>query len=119
MFACRVIKKIINDDKKITFNKILNIGNFNTNIINLSKKILRLTKLKKINVYHESNTIDKRSYEVSVSTSKRINNNLKLNKLTDDSIIDTFKKIKKDKKPFSKNKITLAVYKNYLKDKRS
>ena len=119
MFACRVIKKIINDDKKITFNKILNIGNFNTNIINLSKKILRLTKLKKINVYHESNTIDKRSYEVSVSTSKRINNNLTLNKLTNDSIIDTFKKIKKDKKPFSKNKITLAVYKNYLKNKRS
>ncbi len=117
MFACRVIKQIINEDKKITFNKILNIGNFNTNIIKLSKKILQLTKLKKINIYHESNTIDKRSYEVSVSTSKKLNKNLNFNKLTDESITDTFKKIKKDKKPFSKNKITLAVYKNYLKNK--
>ncbi len=117
MFACSVIKQIINDDKKITYNKILNIGNFNTNIIKLSKKILNLTKLKKINVYHETNTIDKRSYEVSVSTSKKLNKNLNFNKLTDISIMDTFKKIKKDKKPFSKNKITLAVYKNYLKNK--
>lgn len=115
MFACRVIKKIINDDKKVLFKKILNIGNFNTNIIKLSKKILQLTKIKKVNLYHEINTVDKRSYEVSVSTSKKLYKDINFKKLTDNSIIDTFKKIKKDKKPFSKNKITLAVYKNYLK----
>ena len=115
MFACRVIKKIINDDKKLMFKKILNIGNFNTNIIKLSKKILQLTKIKKVNLYHEINTVDKRSYEVSVSTSKKLYKDINFKKLTDNSIIDTFKKIKKDKKPFSKNKITLAVYKNYLK----
>tara|TARA_Y100000992_G_scaffold248990_1_gene180652 strand:+ start:96 stop:1085 length:990 start_codon:yes stop_codon:yes gene_type:complete len=115
MFACRVIKKIINDDKKLMLKKILNIGNFNTNIIKLSKKILQLTKIKKVNLYHEINTVDKRSYEVSVSTSKKLYKDINFKKLTDNSIIDTFKKIKKDKKPFSKNKITLAVYKNYLK----
>ena len=115
MFACRVIKKIINDDKKLMFKKILNIKNFNTNIIKLSKKILQLTKIKKVNLYHEINTVDKRSYEVSVSTSKKLYKDINFKKLTDNSIIDTFKKIKKDKKPFSKNKITLAVYKNYLK----
>ena len=118
IFACRVIKKIINDDKKLMFKKILNIGNFNTNIIKLSKKILQLTKIKKVNLYHEINTVDKRSYEVSVSTSKKLFKNINFKKLTDDSIIDTYKKIKKDNKPFSKNKITLAVYKNYLKNKK-
>ena len=118
MFACKVIKQIIYDNKRLMFNKTLNIGNFNTNIIKLSKKILHLTKLKKVNLYHELHTIDKRSYEVSVSTSKNLNKNINFKKLTDDSIIDTFKKIKKDKKPFSKNKITLAVYKSYLKNKK-
>ena len=117
MFACKIISQIINDNQKKTCNKILNIGNFNTNIVNLSKKILKLKKLKKINVYHEINTVDKRSYEVSVSTSKKLNKNLNFNKLTNDSIIDTFDKIKKDKKPFSKHKITLAVYKSYLKNR--
>ena len=117
MFACRIIKQIIYDEKKQTYNKVLNIGNFNTNIIKLSKKILYLTKIKNVNVYHETNTIDKRSYEVSVATSKKLNKNLNFKKLTDISIMDTFKKIKNDQKPFSKNKITLAIYKNYLKSR--
>ena len=117
MFACRIIKQIIYDEKKQTYNKVLNIGNFNKNIIKLSKKILYLTKIKSVNVYHETNTIDKRSYEVSVATSKKLNKNLNFKKLTDISIMDTFKKIKKDQKPFSKNKITLAIYKNYLKNR--
>ena len=117
MFACKIINQIINDQKKITYNKILNIGNFNTNIINLSKKILHLTKLKKVNVHHEVNTIDKRSYEVSISTSKKLNRDLNFETLTNNSIIETYKKIKNDKKPFAKNKITLTVYKNYLRKK--
>ena len=114
LFACKIINQIIFNNQKTTYNKILNIGNFNTNIINLTKKILQLTKLKKVNIHHETNTIDKRSYEVSVSTSKKLNKNLNFVQLTNKSIIDTFRKIKNDTKPFSQNKITLNVYKKIL-----
>ena len=91
------------------------MGNFNTNIINLSKKILKLTKVRNVSIIHETNTIDKRSYEVSTKSSKKINNNINFSKFTDNSIIETFKNIKKDKKPFLKKKVTLNVYKDYLK----
>jgi glycyl-tRNA synthetase alpha subunit len=91
------------------------VGNFNTNIINLSKKILKLTKVRNVSISHETNTIDKRSYEVSTKSSKKINNNINFSKFTDNSIIETFKNIKKDKKPFLKKKVTLNVYKDYLK----
>ena len=114
-FACETINKIINNKKRITLNKIYNVGNFNTNIINLSKKILKLTKVRNVSISHETNTIDKRSYEVSTKSSKKINNNINFSKFTDNSIIETFKNIKKDKKPFLKTKVTLNVYKDYLK----
>ena len=113
-FACETINKIINDKNKITFNKIFNVGNFNTNIINLSKKILKLTKVKNVSIFHETNTIDKRSYEVSTKTSKIINNSINFSKFTNSSILETFKNIKIDKQPFLKKKITLSVYKDYL-----
>ena len=116
-FACETINKIIKDKKKTTYNKVFNVGNFNTNIINLSKKILTLTKLKNVNIYHETNTIDKRSYEVSTVSSKKINNSVNFLKYTNNSIKETFKYIKKDKKPFLKNKITLSIYKDYLNKK--
>ena len=35
--------------------------------------------------------------------------------LTNNSIIETFQKIKKDKSPFSNKKITLTIYKEYSK----
>ena len=35
--------------------------------------------------------------------------------LTNKSILETFKKVKKDKSPFSNRKITLSVYKEFLK----
>ena len=115
-FACYVIDKIISENKKKTINKIFNVGNFNTNIIQLTKKILKLTKYKKVNVYHEKNTIDKRSYKVSASSSKKfLNKNSTFEKLTNKSIIKTFDKIRKDKKPFLKNKVTLNIYKEFLK----
>ena len=76
MFACKIIGQLIFNNKKNMYNKILNIGNFNTNIIKLSKKILQLTKLKNVNIHHEINTIDKRSYEVSTFTSKKLNKKL-------------------------------------------
>ena len=116
-FACETINRIINDKKKFTYNKIFNVGNFNTNILNLAKKIIKLTNVKKVNVFHESNTIDKRSYEVSTNTSKKINNNINFTNFTNNSIKETFEKIKRDKKPFLKKKITLSVYKDYLSSK--
>ena len=116
LFACKVINKIINEKSKKKNIKIFNIGNFNTNIVELSKKILSLTKIKGVNVFHEINTIDKRSYEVSTKSSKRLIKNLNFSKFTNNSIIETFIKIKKDKLPFSDKKITLSIYKKYLKN---
>ena len=114
-FACKIINQIIIEKKNKTLNKVFNIGNFNTNIIQLTKKILNITKFKGVNIYHEKNTIDKRSYEVSVKSAKKFEKNKSLNNLTNKSILETFNKIKKDKKPFAKNKITLTIYKEFLK----
>lgn len=114
-FACSVIKKIIFEKGNKTLNKIFNIGNFNTNILNLTKKILALTKIKNVDINHEENTIDKRSYEVSIKSSKKLFKNKNFNSMTNYSISKTFKKIKKDKSPFLKNKVTLNIYKDYLK----
>ena len=117
-FACNVITKIIEDPKLQTLNKIFNIGNFNTNIIELTNRILKLTKIKNVDVYHETNTIDKRSYEVSPMSAKKFGKKGKnFDLLTNQSIIETFKEIKKDKKPHAKNKITLTVYKDFLEKK--
>ena len=97
------------------FNKTINVGNFNTNIIQLTKKILSLTKIKDVNVFHEKNTIDKRSYEVSTRSSRKILAGKNFKNLTNKSIMNTYAKIKKDKKPFASKKITLSVYKEFLK----
>ena len=114
-FACRVINKIISENNSKTLNKVFNIGNFNTNIIKLSAKILKLTKFKDVSVFHETNTIDKRSYKVSTSSAKKFEkNNDNFDKMTNRSIIETFKKIMRDKKPFAKKKITLSIYKDFL-----
>ena len=114
-FACRVINKIISENNSNTLNKVFNIGNFNTNIIKLSAKILKLTKFKGVSVFHETNTIDKRSYKVSTSSAKKFEkNNDNFDKMTNQSIIETFIKIKRDKEPFAKKKITLSIYKDFL-----
>ena len=118
LFACKVINKLINEKSVKKNCKIFNIGNFNTNIVQLSKKILSLTKIKGVNVFHETNTIDKRSYEVSIKSSKKLIKNLNFDKFTNNSIIETFNKIKKDKLPFSDKKITLSIYKKYLKKQK-
>ena len=114
-FACDIINKVISENKKQTLNKIFNIGNFNTNIIQLTKKILKLTKIKNVNIHHEINTIDKRSYEVSVKSAKNFQKKINLSKLTNDSILKTFNKIRLDKSPFAYDKITLNIYKDFLK----
>ncbi len=118
-FACNVIEKILNDTKINSINKTFNIGNFNTNIIDLTKKILKITKFKNASIYHEKHNIDKRSYKVSTKSAKKfITNNNQLKKLTNKSILNTFRKISRDKKPFLKNKITLTVYKEFLQKYR-
>jgi len=116
-FACSVINQIITENKKQTLNKIFNIGNFNTNIIELTKKILKITRIKNVNIHHEKNTIDKRSYEVSIKSARKFQKKTNLNKMTEHSILETFNKIKKDKNPFAKHKVTLNIYKDFL-DKR-
>ena len=116
-FACDVINQIITENKKQTINKIFNIGNFNTNIIQLTKKILKLTKIKNVHIHHEINTIDKRSYEVSIKSAKKFQNKINFNRLTNESILKTFHRIKKDHDPFSKQKVTLNVYKDFLDKK--
>ena len=91
---------------------------FNTNIIQLTNRILKLTKIKDVDVYHETNTIDKRSYEVSPMSARKFEKRGKnFDHLTNQSILETFKEIKKDKKPYAKNKITLTVYKEFLEKK--
>ena len=114
-FACEVIGELVNDTSSKYRNKILNIGVFNTNIINLAKKIIKITKSNNVNLIHEKHNIDNRSYEVSLNTVKKIFNKKKFDNYFNKSIIETFKKIKKDKVPFKKNKVTLNVYKDYLK----
>ena len=114
-FACNVIGNIINNSNKNTLNKTFNIGNFNTNIIDLTKKILKLTKFRNASIYHEKHNIDKRSYKVSTESAKKfITKKNILSNLTEKSILDTFKKIGRDKKPFLKRKITLTIYKEFL-----
>ena len=117
-FACKIIDSIIKDSTNRYKNKILNIGVFNTNIIKLIDKILKIIKINNINVVHEKNTIDKRSYEVSLKTVKKMFLNLNLNNLVKNSIYATYLKIKNDKKPFDRKKITLNIYKDYLNLKK-
>jgi len=115
MFACEAIGKILTLQYRKSKNKILNIGVFNTNIIDLAKKILKITKVKNTTLVHEKHNIDNRSYEVSMNTVKKLFKNLHFKKYMDDSILKTFKKIKNDKEPFKKNKVTLNIYKELLK----
>ena len=114
-FACNVIQDLIKDNSNRYFNKTLNVGLFNTNILKLIDKILKVIKLKDLSIIHEKNTIDKRSYEVSLKTVKKIYHKLNFNKIVKNSFKETFNYIKKDKKPFDKNKVTLNIYKDYLK----
>ena len=116
-FACEVIELMISDTDEKYKNNIFNVGVFNTNIIKLIDKILKIIKLKNINLIHEKNTVDKRSYEVSLKSVKKMYKKINLENIVKKSIYDTFLKIKNDKKPFDKKKITLNIYKDYLNKK--
>ena len=114
-FACQIINKILLDETNKHLNKIYNIGVFNTNIISLTKKILKLTKLKNINIIQEKHNIDERSYKVSLNSSKKLaSKRYNFNNYVSKSIVKTFKAIRRDKNPFDKKKITLNIYKDFL-----
>ena len=81
----------------------------------MAKKILKITKVKNTTLVHEKHNIDNRSYEVSINTVKKLFKHLSFKKYVDDSILKTFTKIKNDKEPFKKNKVTLNIYKELLK----
>lgn len=115
IFACEVINKIIFEKSKKFLNGIFNIGTFNTNIIGLTKKIINLTKKTNTNIIHEENNIDKRSYKVSMASVNHFKKKSSLYRFVNKSLIATYKKISLDKTPFDKKKITLLVYKDYLK----
>ena len=118
-FACKVIYKVMKNNKKTFINKIFNIGVFNSNIVTLTKKIINLTKYKNFIVSHEKHNIDKRSYKVSTNSSKKfVNRKFKFESYINRSIINCFRRIKSDKKPFESRKITLNVYKKYLIKKK-
>jgi nucleoside-diphosphate-sugar epimerase len=117
IFACEVISKIIFEKTKKFINKIFNIGIFNTNIIELTKKIINLTNAKNTDIIHEKNNIDKRSYKVSMASANLFKKKSSFSRLVNNSLIATYKKISLDKIPFDKKKITLLVYKDYLKKK--
>ena len=116
-FACEVISKILSSHNNKFKNLILNIGVFNTNIIDLAKKILKIIKLNKINLIHEKHNIDNRSYEVSLISVNKIFKKVSFNNYVNKSILETFDKIKKDKAPFDKKKVTLNIYKDFLNKK--
>ncbi len=113
-FACNVINKVILEKSYKYKNKVFNIGVFNTNIINLAKKIIKITKYRKASLIHEKYNIDNRSYEVSLKSVKNMFANLNFNNYVKKSIIETYNKIRTDKAPFKRNKVTLNVYKEYL-----
>ena len=104
-FACKVINSIIKDNSGKYNNKIFNVGVFNTNIIKLIDKILKVVKLKNIDLIHEKHTIDKRSYEVSLNTVKKMYKKINLENIVNKSIYETYLKIKNDKSPFDKKKL--------------
>lgn len=117
-FACDIINKILSDNSNKYMNKTYNIGVFNTNIISLKNKILKLTKLKDVTFIHEKHSIDERSYKVSLNSLKKLlSKKINLNNYVNKSILKTFNDIKKDRSPYDKDKITLNVYKDFLMGK--
>ena len=114
--AAEVIEYTLLDKKRKFKNKILNIGNFNVKIINLAKKIHSYFG-KKVKFKHEKFNTDNRSYKVSTKTMNLINKKYLTNKYINNSINNTVKKIKSDKFPYAKNKVTINVYSELLNTK--
>ncbi len=114
--ASEVIESCLIDNKKKFKNKTLNIGNFNIKIIDLAKKIYSYFD-NTVKFKHEKFNIDNRSYKVSTKTMKKINKSYLKTEYINSAILSTVNKIKADKKPYDKKKITLNVYTDFLNKK--
>lgn len=112
--AVDIIEMIVTHKKNKFNKKIFNIGNFNIKIIDLAKKIYTFFD-NKVSFIHEKSNIDNRSYKVSTKTMKIIDKRYLKNKYINNAILNTVKKIKKDKNPNDINKITLNAYLRLLK----
>ena len=114
--AAEVIENSLFDKKNKFGNKIFNIGNFNIKIIDLAKKIYSYFG-NKVKFKHEKFNTDNRSYKVSTKTMNLINKKYLTKKYINDAFLSTIKKIKSDKFPYAKNKVTLNVYAEFLNKK--
>lgn len=114
--AAEVIENSLIDKKNKFKNKTLNIGNFNIKILDLAKKIYSYFD-DKVKFKHEKFNTDNRSYKVSTRTMNLINKKYLSKKYINYAISLTVKKIKRDKFPYDKNKVTLNAYVDLLKKK--
>ena len=112
--AVEVIENSLLDKKKKFKNKVYNIGNFNIKIIDLAKKIYSYFG-DKVKFKHEKFNIDNRSYKVSTKSMNLINKKYLSKNYINNAFSKTVKKIKGDKFPYDKNKVTLNVYAGLLK----
>lgn len=112
-FASDAIIEAI-DNKKLT-GQIFNLGNVNFNINNLTQKIVKKINIKYLQVINDQFNLDKRSYKVSSIKFQRVAHKKFQNLNFEKTVMETFKKIKNDKKPFDENKVTLNLYKKLLK----
>ena len=87
----------------------------NFNINNLTQKIVNKINIKHLQVIKDQFNVDKRSYKVSSIKFQRVTHKKFKNLNFEKTVIETFKKIKNDKKPFDENKVTLNLYKKLLK----
>lgn len=106
-----IIESIFNNK---LLGEVYNLGNVNFNINDLIQKIIKNIKVKKLQVLKDQFNVDRRSYKVSSKKFNQITNNKFNIYKFERTIIETFKKIKKDKNPFDEKKITLNLYKKIL-----
>ena len=111
--AAESIIKLI--DKKLE-NHIFNVGNINLNLNTLVEYISKYIKVKDLQIISDKFNVDSRSYKVSKNKLDKYFGNILKGYDFKNTIIETYKYIKKDKLPFAENKVTLNVYKRIFKN---
>lgn len=111
--AIKTINKILLNFHKYK-HKTYNIGNKNIKINSLVNYLKKINIIKNNTKIFKNKTKDNRSYKVKFSNLTLSNNKNYFR----NSILDTFRFIKKDKKPFDKKKVTLNVYKKILRNNK-
>jgi len=102
-------------DNKSLIGQIFNLGNVNFNLNNLTQKIVKKINVKKLQVIKDQFNVDKRSYKVSSTKFEKMTHRKNKYLNFEKTIMETFKKIKNDKKPFDEKKVTLNLYNKLLK----